>query len=203
VALINRLVGRRKIRGVTEEELAANPLFTSKSQGAPLQEPPPAPAPPPPPAPPPRTPAPLVHPDPPAAAVSPPPADPAPPPPSVDPTAVADRIVEQIIARVRAPQSVEPSPPDSPAAASATPVTPPLEAAAGPSATGQQAPLASSPPALTPAEQEHQRERGPGALETSAESAPSSGSEDGEPWQLPQWQYKRKRARINQRQKRK
>jgi hypothetical protein len=190
VALIKR---RRKIRGVTEEELASNPLFKSRSQGAPLQEQPPAPTPPPPPAP--RTPAPVVHPEPPAAAVPPPPADPTPPPPQVDPTAVADRIVEQIIARVRAPQSVEPTPPDSPAPTPATPVSPPQPAVAGPPATGQQA-----PPALTPAEQDHQRESEPDAPETPAEP-PRTGSAEAEPWQLPQWQYKKKRSRINQRQK--
>ena len=60
--------------GVSEEELAANPLFTWRPQ-APLQEQPPPPPPPPPPAPPPlapapRTPAPVVHPEPPAAALS-------------------------------------------------------------------------------------------------------------------------------------
>ena len=37
MALIKRLAMRRKIRGVSEEELAANPLFTWRPQ-APLQE---------------------------------------------------------------------------------------------------------------------------------------------------------------------
>jgi len=110
---------RRKIRGVSEEELAAKPLFTSRPQSAPPQEPPPPPpaSAPPPPAPAPRTPAPVVHPEQPAAASS-PPADPTPPPPQVDPTAVADRIVEHLIERLRAPKSVEPS--DAPAPAPAT-----------------------------------------------------------------------------------
>ena len=35
MALMKRLAIRRKIRGVSEEELAANPLFTSRPQ-APL-----------------------------------------------------------------------------------------------------------------------------------------------------------------------
>ena len=34
MALIKRLAMRRKIRGVSEEELAANPLFTSETAGA-------------------------------------------------------------------------------------------------------------------------------------------------------------------------
>jgi hypothetical protein len=119
----------------------------------------------------------------------------------VDPTAVADRIVEHLIARVRAQPSVEPSPPDS--LAPATPVSGPQESVAGPPGAGQQAPPAPSLPALTPAEQEDRREREPtNAPETSAES-PGTESADGEPWQLPQWQYNKKRARINQRQKRK
>jgi hypothetical protein len=45
VALIKRLAMRRKIQGVSEEELAANPLFTWRPQ-APLQEQPPPPPPP-------------------------------------------------------------------------------------------------------------------------------------------------------------
>jgi hypothetical protein len=137
---MKRLAMRRKIRGVSEEELAANPLFTSRAQSAPLQERPPPP-PPPPLAPAPRTPAPVVHPEPPAAALSPPPADPTPPPPPVDPTAVA-------------------------------------------------------------AEQEHQQSEPINALETPAEP-PSAAVADDEPWQLPQWQYTTKRARMNQRQERK
>lgn len=203
MALIKRLVGRRKIRGVTEEELAANPLFTSRSQGAPQQEPPTSPVTPPTAAPAPRTAAPVAHPQPPAAAVSPPPADPAPLPPQVDPTAVADRIVEHLIARVRAPQSVEPSPPDGPAPAPATLATPPQESAAGPPTTGPQAPPAATPLALTSGGQEHQREPEPDPPETSSSAPSRTESADSEPWQLPQWQYTTRRSRINQRQKRK
>src|SRR6476619_37889 len=61
---------RRKIRGVSEEMLAANPLFTT-----PQKPPPPAV---------PRGSTPVVEHAPRAAALSPPPADPTPPPPPAD-----------------------------------------------------------------------------------------------------------------------
>jgi hypothetical protein len=119
----------------------------------------------------------------------------------VDPTAVADRIVEHLFERLPAPQGVEPSPPNSPASAPATAVSPSQESAAVQEPPQQTSP-SPAPPKQKPAEQEQQQSEAINALETPAEP-PSAAVADDEAWQLPQWQYTTKRARINQRQKRK
>jgi hypothetical protein len=119
----------------------------------------------------------------------------------VDPTAVADRIVEHLIERLQAPQSIEPSPPDNPAPAPTTAVSPPQESAAVQEPPQQTSP-SPAPPEQKPDEQEQQQSEPINALETPAEP-PSAAVPDDERWQLPQWQYTTKRARINQRQKRK
>jgi hypothetical protein len=172
---------RRKIRRASEKALAVNPPFcppqNTAQKSLPLPAAPPSAA---------HRPGEQTSPPRPAATSTPPRAEP-----------MRTEPMRQTMAAVAGPTG-QSAAPDTVARAG---ITSPTETEAPQPAIVEGLPTQVGPPALIPLAQEEAETATPSAPGGHARPAPPAPAD--EPWQIPQWQYRTKRARTNQRQQRK